>query len=143
MLTNQITAESVVKTLKSLAIIAAMAAMFATSAPTATTSSRQQDLTFRLMNIERRLDQLQSRVDIVERTLQNQTMSSAGSSNVSTRMLLDLQRQHLSLAEQMVTMQKQMLGMQKAIDRLSERETGQEKEKSKEESKPKPQSKKP
>jgi hypothetical protein len=120
-----------------------VAALFATSAPTATSGAHTQDLTFRLMNIERRLDQLQSRVDIVERTLQNQTMSSAGSSNVSTQMLLDMQRQQLQLAEQLVTMQKQMLEMRKTIDRLSERETGQEKEKPKEEPKPKAQPKKP
>ncbi len=130
-------------TLKSLVIIPALVAIFATFAPTATTGGGTQDLTFRLMNIERRLDQLQSRVDIVERTLQNQTMSSAGSSSVSTQMLLDMQRQQLQLAEQLVTMQKQMLEMQKAIDRLSERRTDQEKEKPKEEAKPKPQPKKP
>ena len=129
--------------LKSLVIIPAMTAILAIFAPTATSGGGAQDLTFRLMNIERRLDQLQSRVDIVERTLQNQTMSSAGSSSVSTQMLLDLQRQQLQLAEQMVTMQRQMLEMQKAIDRLSARETGQEKEKTKEEPKTKAQPKKP
>jgi len=130
-------------TLKSLVIILAMTAIFVIFAPTATIGGGAQDLTFRLMNIERRLDQLQSRVDIIERTLQNQAMSSAGSSSVSTQMLLELQRQQLQLAEQLVTMQKQMLEMQKAIDRLSERRTDQEKEKPKEEAKPKPQPKKP
>jgi len=129
--------------LKRLAIIPAMVAILAASAPTATIGGGAQDLTFRLMNIERRLDQLQNRVDIVERTLQNQTMSSASSSSISTQMLLDMQRQQLQLAEQLVTMQKQMLEMQKAIDRLSARETGQEKEKTKEEPKTKAQPKKP
>ncbi len=131
-------------TLKGLVIIPAIVAIFAAFAPTATTGGGTQDLTFRLMNIERRLDQLQSRVDIVERTLQNQTMSSAGSSNISTQMLLDMQRQQLQLAEQLVTMQRQMLEMRKAIDQLSSRETEPEKkEKPKEEAKPKPQPKKP
>jgi hypothetical protein len=142
MLANQFTSESVVKTLKSLAVVAAMAAMFATSAP-ATTGAHAQDQTFRLMNIERRLDQLQNRVDIIERTLQNQMRSGAGSSNVSTEMLLELQRQQTQLAGQQVMMQRQMLEMQKAIDRLSSRGTDQEKEKPKEEPKPKAQPKKP
>jgi hypothetical protein len=130
-------------TLKSLVIIPAMTVIFAIFAPTATTGGGAQDLTFRLMNIERRLDQLQIRVDTIERTLQNQAMSRASSPNVSTEMLLELQRQQLSLAEQIVTMQKRMLEMQKTIDRLSARETEQEKEKPKEEAKPKPQPKKP
>ncbi len=130
--------------LKSLAIVTAMAAMFVTSAPTATTGAHAQDQTFRLMNIERRLDQLQNRVDIIERTLQNQTRSGAGSTNVSTEMLLELQRQQVQLAGQQVAMQRQMLEMQKAIDRLSARNDDQEKkEKPKEEPKPKPQPKKP
>lgn len=129
--------------MKRLTIIPAMALAVAAFAPAATIGGGTQDLTFRLMNIERRLDQLQNRVDIVERTLQNQTMSSASSSNVSTQMLLDMQRQQLQLAEQLVTMQKRMLEMQKTIDRLSERGTDQEKEKPKEEAKPKAQPKKP
>jgi hypothetical protein len=139
MRTNQFTAGA----LKSLAIIPALVAILAASAPTATNRGGSQDLTFRLMNIERRLDQLQIRVDTIERTLQNQAMSRASSSNVSTEMLLELQRQQLSLAEQVVTMQKRMLEMQKTIDRLSSRETEQEKEKPKEETKPKAQPKKP
>jgi hypothetical protein len=130
-------------TLKSLVIIPAMVAIFATFAPTATVGGGAQDLTFRLMNIERRLDQLQNRVDIIERTLQNQMRSGAGSSNVSTEMLLELQRQQTQLAGQQVMMQRQMLEMQKAIDRLSSRRTDQEKEKTKEEAKPKAQPKKP
>ncbi len=108
------------------------------------TDSRTQDQTFRLMNIERRLDQLQSRVDFIERAIQNREMRSAASPNVSTEALLELQRQQLSLAEQLVTMQRRMLEMQKAIDRLASREGGQEKKETpKEEAKPKAAPKKP
>jgi hypothetical protein len=136
--------ESTTGTLKSLVITTTIAAIFAVSAPTVTTGGQTQDQTFRLMNIERRLDQLQIRVDIVERTLQNQAMSRAGSPSASTEALLELQRSHLSLAEQVVTMQRRMLEMQKAIDSLASREAGQEKpDKPKEESKPKAQPKKP
>ncbi len=128
----------------SVAVIAALAMLLPLSAPSSTANSNSQDQTFRLMNIERRLDQLQIRVDAMERTLQNQAMSSTGSSNAPTQALLELQRQHLSLAEQVVTMHKRMLDMQKSIDQLASRGESQEKgEKPKEEAKPKAQPKKP
>jgi hypothetical protein len=100
------------------------------------------------MNIERRLDQLQIRVDTVERAFQSQAMNNSGSSNYSTQALLELQRQQLSLAEQVVTMQKQMLELRKEIDRQASRTNDQVKEaekkdEQKQEAKPKTQSKKP
>ncbi len=99
------------------------------------TADHNQDQSFRLMNIERRLDQLQSRVDFIERAQQNQAMqANTATSNRTTEAVLELQRQNLSLAEQMVQMQKRMLDMQKAIDRISEREGNPEK---KEKSEPK------
>jgi hypothetical protein len=102
----------------------------------ARTPDGDQDLNFRLTNIERRLDQMQMRVDFIERAQQNQAMqTNAASSNLTTQTVLELQRQHLSLAEQVVQMQKRMLDMQKTIDRLSEREAPPEK---REPTKPKP-----
>ena len=105
------------------------------------TADQTQDQTFRLINVERRLDQLQTRIDFVERAQQTQAMNNSGS-NVTTQAVLELQRQNLSLAEQLVTLQQKMLDMQKTIDRLSERSaqaerSGQEK-KDKPEEKPKP-----
>ena len=98
------------------------------------TRDHAQDLNFRLINIERRLDQLQVRVDFVERTLQSQSLNRGNDPNSSSQLVLELQRQQLSLAEQVITMQKQMLAMQKAIDQLrdnapekKERPAGEEK----------------
>jgi len=102
----------------------------------ATPTHSSQDLNYRLMTIERRLDQLQYRVDAMERFQQTQSLN-ATSANITPAAVLELQRQQISLAEQAVTMQKQMLEMQKTIDRLSEKLGGQEK---KPEEKPKPRS---
>ncbi len=103
---------------------------------TSSTKDLTQDVNFRLINIERRLDQLQQRVDFVERAIQNQNITSANRSNDSTASVLELQRQQLTLAEQVITIQKRMLDHQKAIDQL--REGGQEKkDKPKEGTKPK------
>jgi hypothetical protein len=144
MRTNQF----ILKPLKSAAIFAAIVLLLASLAPAITTSNNAQDLTFRLMNIERKLDQLQIRVDAIERAFQSQALSNSGSSNVSTQALLELQRQQLSLAEQLVTMQKQMLELKKEIDRQASRENDQgkdaeKKDAPKQEAKPKVQSKKP
>src|SRR5262245_15504317 len=117
------------KTLKSAAMFAALVLLLASLAPATTTGNNAQDQSFRLMNIERKLDQLQIRVDTIERAYQNQAINNSGSSNASTQAqtqaLLDLQRQQLSLAGQLVTMQKQMLELKKEIDRLASRENDQ------------------
>jgi hypothetical protein len=144
MRTNQF----VLKSLKSATIFAAGVLLSVSLAPATTTGTNAQDMTFRLMNIERRLDQLQIRVDTVERAFQSQAMNNSGSSNYSTQALLELQRQQLSLAEQVVTMQKQMLELRKEIDRQASRTNDQGKEaekkdEQKQEAKPKAQSKKP
>ena len=144
MRTNQF----VLKPLKSATIFAATVLLSLSLAPATTTGNNSQDLTFRLMNIERRLDQLQIRVDSVERTFQNQALSNTGSSNVATQALLELQRQQLSLAEQFLTMQKQMLELKREIDLQASRNNDQGKEaekkdEPKQEAKPKAQSKKP
>ena len=145
------TGQFTLKLLKGVAPLMAIVLLLISLAPTPATSGNTQDLTFRLMNIERRQDQLQSRVDIIERTLQNQAMSSANSSNapgVSAQALFELQQRQLLLAEQLVTMQKQMLELQKAIDRQASRENAQgkdaeKKDPPKQEAKPKVQPRKP
>jgi hypothetical protein len=144
MRTNQF----VLKPLKSAATFAVIVLLSLSLTPATTTGNNAQDLTFRLMNIERKLDQLQIRVDTVERAFQSQALSNTGSSNVSTQALLELQRQQLSLAEQLVTMQRQMLELKKEIDRQASRANDQGKEaekkdEQKQEPKPKAQSKKP
>jgi hypothetical protein len=138
----------ILKPFKSAAIFAAIVMVLASLAPATTTGNNAQDLTFRLMNIERKLDQLQIRVDTVERAFQSQALSNTGSSNTSTQALLELQQRQLLLAEQLVTMQKQMLELKKEIDRQALRDNDQgkgaeKKDGPKEEAKPKPQSKKP
>jgi len=144
MRTNQF----VLKPLKSATIFAATVLLSLSLAPATTTGNNAQDLTFRLMNIERRLDQLQIRVDSVERMFQNQALNNTGSSNVATQALLELQRQQLSMAGQLLTMQKQMLELKREIDLQASRNNDQGKEadkkdEQKQEAKPKPQSKKP
>lgn len=142
------TDQFILKPLKSAAIFAAVVLLSVSLAPATVTSNNAQDLTFRLMNIERKLDQLQIRVDGVERAFQSQALSNTGSSNVSTQALIDVQRQQLSLAEQLVTMQKQMLELKKEIDRQALRtiDQGKDMEKKdapKQEEKSKAQPKKP
>jgi hypothetical protein len=142
------TDQFIIKPLKSAAIFAAIALMSVSLAPATTTGNNAQDLNFRLINIERRLDQLQIRVDGIERAFQNQALSNTGSSNVSNQALLELQRLQLSISEQLVTLQKQMLEMKKEIDRQALRDNDQKKDPEKKDSpqqevKPKIQSKKP
>jgi hypothetical protein len=144
MRTNQF----ILKPLKSAAIFAAIALLSISLAPATATSNNAQDVTFRLINIERKVDQLQIRVDTVERAFQNQALNNTGSSNASTQALLDLQQQQFSLAQQLLSMQKQMLEMRKEIDQqaLRENDRGKDagnKDESKQEAKPKVQQKKP
>jgi TolA-binding protein len=115
-----------------LTLLLMLIALMAITTPTADLS---QDPNFRLMNVERRLDQLQYRVDAMERFQQTQSLNTT-SANITPAAVLELQRQQISLAEQAITMQKQMLEMQKTIDRLAERVGGQEK-KPEEKTKPK------
>src|SRR5262249_4655306 len=124
MRTNQF----ILKSLKSAAIFAAIILLSLSLAPATTTGGNAQDLTFRLMNIERRLDQLQIRMDGIERAYQNQIVSNSGSSNLSTQTLLELQRTQLSINEQLVTMQRQMLELKKELDRRGLGEDGQKKD---------------
>lgn len=85
------------------------------------TLAQGPDQTFRLINIERRLDQLQSRIDLLERLQQNQMLNNNSTSNLSQQSLLELQRQQISTSQQLVLMQQQMLELKKGLDRLAER----------------------
>lgn len=138
----------ILKPLKSAMIFAAIVLLSVSLSPATATSNNAQDLTFRLMNIERKLDQMQLRIDAVERVVQNQAISNTGSSNISTQALLELQQQQFSLAQQLITMQKQMLEMRKELDRQASRGNDQEKGAEKkdtprQEAQPKVQPKKP
>ena len=113
--------------------------LLASLIPPTPIAGQGQDLTFRLMNIERRLDQMQPRIDFLERVQQSPTINQ--SSNMTTAAVLDLQRQQLSMAEQILTMQRQMLEMQKKIDHLTPTPTpASQEKKDKPEEKPKPKS---
>ena len=95
----------------------------------------QQDPNYRFATIERRLDQLQMRMDLFERAVQNQAM--APRPDATTAMMQELQRQNLQLAEQLVQLQRRTLEMQKAIDQLRENAAPERKEKPREDAKPK------
>jgi hypothetical protein len=107
----------------------------------------QQDPTFRLMTLERRVDQLQQRLDFIERNQQNQVLNQGNTRNYNNELLLEIQRQQLSLAQQSVELQQRMLEMQKTLDRLSEQnkktEPGNASAKPAESAKPKPTPRKP
>src|SRR5215475_225437 len=138
----------ILKPLKSAMILAAIVLLSASLSPATDAGNNAQDLNFRLINIERRLDQLQIRVDTVERVFQAQSLNNTGSSNASTQALLELQQQQLVMAQQLVAMQKQMLELRKDIDQQAAREADQgkdveKKDGSKQEVKPKVQPKKP
>ncbi|HEY7181102.1 MAG TPA: hypothetical protein VIC84_06775 [Blastocatellia bacterium] len=140
----------ILKPLKSAMIFAAVVLLSVSLSPATGAGNNAQDLNFRLMNIERKLDQLQIRVDTVERAFQAQSLSAsaAASSNASTQALLDMQQQQISMAQQLVAMQKQMLELRKDLDRQAAREADQgkdaeKKDQPKQEVKPKVQPKKP
>ncbi len=80
----------------------------------------QQDVTFRMLNLERRCDQLQQRVDALERQIQNQTMA-AGVTDPNRELILDMQRQHLSFQQQMLATQQLQLELKKALDQQAVR----------------------
>lgn len=128
------------------------AVLFALSITTPTGDLAQGDYNFRLLNVERRLDQMQQRMDILERTLQTQAMNNRPTDlnpTVTANAMLELQRKQLSLDQQMLLLEKRMLEMQKTIDILREanqqtkeskgtKETKETKETPKSEPKPKP-----
>ena len=74
----------------------------------------QQDVTFRMLNLERRCDQLQQRVDSLERLLQNQAIANVVDPN--RELILEMQRQQLSFQQQMLATQQLQLDMKKSLD---------------------------
>lgn len=92
--------------------------LWATATPTA---HPQQDPTFRLMTLERRVDQLQNRVDFLDRNQQNQALVTPTTPNYNNELLLEMQRQQLSLAQQILDLEKRFLTMQKRLDQVAER----------------------
>jgi hypothetical protein len=124
-------------------IITALLSLLSITTPT---GDLAQDASFRLSNIERRLDQVQQRVDFIERALQNQSFNRASDSNAATAAVLEMQRKQLSLAEQVLLLDRRILEMQKTIDRMREanqatkevKEAKETKETPKGETKPKP-----
>jgi predicted nucleic acid-binding Zn-ribbon protein len=82
----------------------------------------QQDVTFRLLNLERRCDQLQQRVDFLERQQQQSLSSLNNAANDPNReLIVEFQRQLLSLNQQLLDQQRQQLELRKALDRQTER----------------------
>jgi hypothetical protein len=79
-----------------------------------------------MATLERRIDQLQNRVDTVEREQRMQTLSSSTRPAVTPETVQELQRQYLGLTEQVVVLQRHMLEVQKA---LAAKEKPQEKRK--------------
>lgn len=105
-----------------------------------------QDLTFRLLNIERRLDQLQQRVDSVERAQLNQSLGPPGrAAGPSIETVLEMQRQQLVTAEQVTLVQRQLLELRKQVDQLAaaSAEPAKREPPPAEERKPKPPSRRP
>ena len=87
----------------------------------ASEARHQQDLTFRLINLERLVESLQVRIDILERTTRAMPSVNQVDSAAHTPASLEIQRQILSLAEQQILMQTQLLELRKTLDRLSEK----------------------
>ena len=85
----------------------------------ATVVSPPQDANFRLLNLERRCDQQQQRLDALERQWQNQSLASANDPN--RELMIEMQRQQLSLNQHLLTLQQQQLELKKAFDQQTAR----------------------
>ncbi|HEX5082571.1 MAG TPA: hypothetical protein VFY40_11030 [Blastocatellia bacterium] len=138
----------IIKPFKIAILFAAIVILAVSLSPATATSNNAQDLNFRLLNIERKLDTVQLRVDAVERVVQSQALNNTGSSNVSTQALLELQQQQLLVSQQLLAMQKQMLELRKQVDQQAlrgndQRKDAEKKDEPKQDSKPKAQPKKP
>ena len=85
------------------------------------TTNAQQDLTFRLINLEREVESLRTRVDILERMARSANTPDPLGMTGGGQSMVEIQRQMLALAEQQILMQTQLLELRKAIDRLEEK----------------------
>lgn len=99
-------------------------------------SGGQPDPTFRLNTIERRIDQMQSRLDLLEREVR---ASASGQARPDS--LADLRLQYQGLSAQVSYMQMQLVEARKAIDKLNDAES--RKSEAKEQPKPKDEKKRP
>lgn len=82
----------------------------------------QQDLTFRLINLERQVESLQARVDFLERMARNPLPGDSIGASANAQTMIEIQRQMLSLAEQQLLMQGQLLELKKMIDQQSKQD---------------------
>ncbi len=84
--------------------------------PTGVTPS-QPDVNFRLNTIERRIDQMQIRVDGMERELRTQALLQSPERSAGVN---DLRQQYVGLSEQVSVMQLQLVEVRKTLDKLTE-----------------------
>lgn len=85
-------------------------------------SPGQQDLTFRLINLERQVESLQARVDFLERMARNPLPGDSIGASANAQTMIEIQRQMLSLAEQQLLMQSQLLELKKMVDQQSKQD---------------------
>jgi hypothetical protein len=85
----------------------------------------QQDLTFRLINLERQVESLQARVDFLERMARNPLPGDSIGASANAQTMIEIQRQMLSLAEQQLLMQSQLLELKKMIDQQGDQQNKQ------------------
>ena len=95
-------------------IFVAIISLFAV--PTGVAPS-QPDVNFRLNSIERRIDQMQIRVDGMERELRTQALLQSPERSTSVN---DLRQQYVGLSEQVSVMQLQLVEVRKTLDKLTE-----------------------
>jgi hypothetical protein len=105
--------------LVAVALLLTLASLSATAGKSA--ERPQQDLTFRLINLERQVESLQTRIDFLERTIRAIPVGGQAETMGASTSLLEIQRQMLALAEQQILMQTQLLEVRKSLDRLEER----------------------
>ena len=75
----------------------------------------------RLSTIERRLEQMQIRVDSVEREQRMSSMNTSSSrADLSQATLLEVQRQQNSLAQEVIVLEQKVLELTKALDQVKE-----------------------
>ena len=97
-------------------IVVAIISLFALPTGVAPT---QPDINFRLNTIERRIDQMQMRVDSMERELRTQALLQSPERSTS---VTDLRQQYVGLSEQVSLMQLQLVEVRKTLDKLSQPE---------------------
>jgi hypothetical protein len=97
-----------------------MILMVICSAAFAVWAGAGQDPNFRLIQLERRLDLMQTRIDMLDRDVRQLSVSRAQPAGASPELVLEMQRQQLSQAEQLVLIQRKLLDLQKGLEALAE-----------------------